>query len=404
MKILFVTWDGPQVNYLQGLFLPIFARLRSSGIRVDVLQFRWGDKRLAGEIGEQCARLGIGYRAAFTSRAPRSVGPFASALAGALQVRKAVRQFGSELLMPRSLMPALAVLAAGGPRLRPVIFDADGLEADERVEFRGLDRRSLAYRLLRQVEARILRQSSAVLVRSQFAASLLAQRAGVPDRLFHVVTNGRDEQLFEPGSGESRRAARASLGIPEDAPLLVYAGSAGPQYRFDLIASTAAAVRARFKHARLLVLTGSPETARALLPESTAGVPGMTEIRTVEPAEAARLIASADLALSFRARTLSTRAVSPIKTGEYLLCGVPIFGTAGIGDTATAERAGVFRDEAIGSEAAADWLADVILPRRDAFRAEARRVGVERFSLARSVSDYLEALAPLSGRDQERAR
>lgn len=397
-RILFITWDGPQVSYLESLFLPIFARLQPHGFHFDVLQFRWGERRQADAVAHACGELGVGYRSVFTRRRPPGIGPFASALVGARHVRDAVREFGSDVLMPRSLMPALAVLAAGGSGLGAILFDADGLEADERVEFRGLPRQGPTYRLLRAVETRIIRQSSSVLVRSEFAASLLAERAGARPSLFHVVTNGRDEALFKPGSEASRRAARKELGVAADAPLLVYAGSVGPQYRFDLIAQTAAAVRSRLPATRLLVLTGAPQEARALLTSFDPGVLDMIEIRTADPAAVPRLIATADLALGFRAKTPSMRAVSPVKTGEYLLCGVPIFGRGGIGDTAPAEATGVFKDEAIGSEAAATWLEKEILPQRSRFRTAARRVGIERFSLGRSVMEYLEALEPLSGR------
>lgn len=44
MNILFVTWDGPQVSYLEGLFLPIFKALKSAGIHVHVLQFTWAEQ------------------------------------------------------------------------------------------------------------------------------------------------------------------------------------------------------------------------------------------------------------------------------------------------------------------------------------------------------------------------
>ncbi len=40
MNILFITWDGPQVSYLESLFVPIFRKLEERcGAHFHVLQF-----------------------------------------------------------------------------------------------------------------------------------------------------------------------------------------------------------------------------------------------------------------------------------------------------------------------------------------------------------------------------
>jgi glycosyltransferase involved in cell wall biosynthesis len=389
MKILFVTWDGPQVSYLQSLFLPLFRALQPHGVHTDVLQFRWGSEDQARAVAEQCRHADVGYRAVAVSRGVGAAGAMFSALKGSSEVRRAVAELAPDLVMPRSHMPALSVLAAGTKRLPPLCFDADGLPADERIEFGSLNASGPTFRVLTAIESAMVRRSRSVLVRSDYAASVLEQRAHVPASRFHVVTNGRDEKLFAPGTEKSRRAARKKLGVAADAPLLVYAGSVGPQYRFDLIAKTALAFRSRLPDARLLVLTGAPDEARVILDEA---VLDMAEIRSAAPDQVPALLAAADLGLSFRMRSPSMRAVSPIKTAEYLLCGLPVFGTAGIGDTAGAERAGVFLDEAVGAEGAAKWLEQSVLPNREQFREAARREGVDRFSLERSVTDYLHAL------------
>jgi glycosyltransferase involved in cell wall biosynthesis len=392
MKILFITWDGPQVSYLESLFLPIFNALQNHGIDTYVLQFRWGSKAKTRCIEEQCRAYNVGYRAVKVRRMFGSASALASALIGSLEVQRLISEVRPDVLMPRSLMPALSVLVLGPKRLPPICFDADGLLADERVEFSGLNPRGVTYGILARIEAATVRASSSILVRSAFAASLLAARANVPLTRFKTVTNGRDETKFEPGSDESRLATRRRLGVSATAPLLIYSGSVGAQYRFDLIAKTAAAVRTRSADARLLMLTPDPAAARNLMQASPAAPMDMVVFCRAAPDEVPSYLAAADLGLSFRVNSLAMRAVSPIKTGEYLLCGIPVFGTSGIGDTMAAEQLGVFRDESIGPFAAADWLKTEIVPKRETYRARARRAGVDRFSLQRSVSDYVEGL------------
>ena len=398
-RILFVTWDGPQVHYLESLFLPIFERLKTHGLQFDVLQFRWGDPAHTVRIAKHCRAAGIGYRPVPVHRSPPVAGPFATAVLGRRDVRRAVRDFGSDLLMPRSLMPALAVLAAGGRRLRPMIYDADGLEADERVDFRRLSRSNPVYRLLRAIERRAVADARTVLVRTPAAAEILADRAAVDTDRFHVVTNGRDPDVFRPASDAERRRARAELAFPTDAPVLAYAGSIGPQYRFDLVASTFAAVRERSPEAQLLVLTSEPSRAVDLLEQHRPGIGRSAEALSVEPERVPFLLGAADAGLSFRSEAFSTRAIAPVKLGEYLLCGLPVIGTAGVSPEALDPR--LFCAAGDDSEAAAKWLLGTVLPNQATLARDARALGMRIFSVEASVRDYLAAIEPLmSEREQ----
>lgn len=394
MKLLFVTWDGPQVAYLQSLFLPIFQGLAAHGIRVDVLQFRWGSTEEAEEIAKRCANSGCSYRHLPIRRGLAGLGPFVSALAGGSEVRRAVRDFATDAIMPRSLMPAIAVRAAGGPRLKPILFDADGLQADERVDVGSLSARGPTYRILRAVEASTVRASASVLVRSAAAARILRHRAGrsVGPERFHVVSNGRDEAVFHPHDEATRRSVRESLGIEASAPLAVYAGSVGPQYRFDLIGAFAAELAQMRPDARLLVLSGSPDSAREALGKD---VPLRPVVMRAAPDRIAPLLAAADVGLAFRAQSFSVQGVSPVKLGEYLLCGVPAIGNVEVGDTAAAVAQDLLFDDRAGPAAAARWLVEKVLPKRDSYRVRAREVGTARFSLRRSIDDYLGAIASL---------
>ena len=392
MRILFVTWDGPQVNYLESLFLPIFKRLEDHNFFFDILQFRWGDPSLAATIERQCSSLGIGYRAQFIHRKPPVIGPFASAFLGARWVREAVKDYNTNVIMPRSLLPAMAVLRSGEHRLRPVIFDRDGLDADERIDFGRSSRLSPVYRLLRTIERLMVRQSKTVLVRTEFAAKVLSQRSGMGLEHFHVVSNGRDKDVFAPGRPTPRESCRQWIGVSQSAPLLVYAGSVGPQYKFDQIGAYVMALRKKREDAHVLILTGSPEAARTELQRFSSSVLEFATIMRVEPHLVARYLAASDVGVAFRSRSFSTGAIAPVKLGEYLLSGIPVIGTPFVGNTAPATDAGIFFDEAQGPDAAASWIVETILPRREETRTLARKVGLEHFSLERSVHDYLSAL------------
>lgn len=397
MKILFVTWDGPQVHYLESLFLPIFAGLRPDGYEFDILQFRWGSAAEEDAVRSACAEAGCGYSAVKIWRWG-ALGAFATALLGGRRLRQAVRRFGADAIMPRSVLPSLVTLAGGGPRLRPVLMDADGLEIDERAEFSGLRTTGLVYRLLRDIEAQMVRKSTAIVTRTAATREILMARAGPPadPAKYAIVGNGRDSRDFHPFDEQSRRSVRAELGIAADAPLIAYVGSFGPKYRTSAIGELAMALRALRPDTRLLVLSLAPDQVRSELFDR---FPGLAEFATVvrsPPQDVARYLAAADVGTVFITESFSTRAVLPVKTGEYLLCGVPAVGTVATGDNEAALGAGVFFDDRRGPGEAARWVVDEILPKREEYRRRARAVGVEHFSLERSLRDYRSALANLA--------
>lgn len=396
MNILFVTWDGPQVNYLESLFAPIFARLQAAhGMRFHVLQFTWADAQRTARTQAACAALGVGYQTVRVLRRPRSFGALATVLLGIPAIRTAIRALSIDVVMPRSSLPALAVLL-GGTRGRPLVFDADGLALDERVDFAGESASSLQQRLLRAAEAQVVRTAAAVTTRTAFAAQVLRARAGAatPPSRFHVVANGRDAERFQSFDASTRAQARIRLGIAADAPLVVYAGSIGPQYRPEAMFSWFAAVHRRRADARMLVLTPQDRQARELLARSAIS-DGLVSVESVDADAVAACLACADVGLALRVPTFSMRGVAPVKLGEYLLCGVPVVATAGVGDTGdmTADVAFLLEGEPSRAEAqAVDWFVDTVLPAREAFRSRCRAFGMARFSLDACVDGYARAL------------
>lgn len=394
MRILFISWDAPFVNYVESLFLPAFVGLKQHDIHVDILQFRWGATEAREKLAAECAAHGIGYASVPLWRRPtNSLGTLLTIVRGKWAIRSAVRKFKPDVIMPRGLFPAMAALLAGGRTLRPVIFDADGLEADARVEG-GLSQTGIAYRVMREVEAQAARISEATLVRTRFNAEVIRIRAGplMGENRLHVMTCGRDSETFKPLSEQERRSVRNSLGFAESDPVVVYIGSVWAQYRTADIARFVAALRKREPAAKLLFLTGQVEEARRLLCEGDTNVGADAVIMTASAADAPKLIAAADVGMSLFKVGFGSRAQSPIKLGEYLMCGVPVIGTVAVGETGPAVEAGVFFDESAGPEAAAEWLLGKVMPARREISATAREIGVSCFSLNRTVEQYVRVV------------
>ncbi len=218
---LFITWDGPNTSYLEGLFLPIFDELAEHGHNFHILQFTWGSSEQIESTASFCRAAQIPYRSVKISRRLGPAGPFLSAVRGARHIGAAIRDWKIDTLMPRSLMPAIATLSMRNQPALRIIFDADGFVADERVDFAGLSPKSISYRILRDVEAQMVRVADIVLTRTDAAISILLARAGsgTDPAKFRVVTNGRRmvplEKIVEP--------------TERNGPVVGYIGTIGPQ-------------------------------------------------------------------------------------------------------------------------------------------------------------------------------
>lgn len=398
MKVLFVTWDSGAVDYLASLFFPTFAALKERGIEVHTLQGTWGDDASVQRVQEHAERLGLRYVAVRCPAEHRRVRMPWTLLRLAREVARYARRQQMDVVMPRAMIPA-AVTSLAKPLLlqQRIVWDADGLPADERVDFAGWSRRGLPYRAMRGVEARMLRWADATMVRTERAAEILRQRAGAHGNSLRieVVPNGRDPNVYAP-SAELRTRIRAREQIAPHAPVLLSVGSLGPQYYPDVQADIAAALLARDSDAHAVFLTAQSDQIQRMLRARGADMSRVIAQRVPATAVPEWLVA-ADVGLALRQSSFSQRAVCPLKVGEYLLSGLPVIATTGVGDLDT-QLAGVpsllLDDPHIADvQTVVEWIAQRI-PLKDDVRTHCRKTGIAHFSLAAAVNGYDRILQP----------
>ena len=211
-SILFITWDGPQTNYLENLFFPIF-----SGLTVwdfHVIQFSWAGKEKQAQLKALAERIGIHYTHIDVTRKPHPLpGTAVTILRGIPLLKSYIRKHRIDVLMPRSTFPAMmaGALKKKMPDLK-IVFDADGLPLEERVDFSGLDPKGFQYRFLKKQEKQMLLLADRVLVRSDHATRLHLYHVGERHApKFFRVTNGRDAAFFSANAA-LRMAFRQRLG------------------------------------------------------------------------------------------------------------------------------------------------------------------------------------------------
>lgn len=391
-RVLFVAWDGPDASYLESLFLPTFARLADHGFAFRVIQFGWGPPNGSQRAAD---RFAIPYRRVRVHQRLKVAGAAEAVLRGAAVLRRALT--GVDILMPRAIPPAAMARLARRPDTR-VLFDADGLVADERVDFAGWSPSSPMTLAYRAVEAGAVRDADAVVTRTRAARDILLARAGAgtdPRKVF-PIPNGIDEDVFRPADEGERRRARAALSLDPNAFVVVHVGSLGPQYYPAAMLRFFRALRQRRDDARLVLLTAHRQVAERAVAD--AGVdPRSVRIERVPPSEVPARLAAADLGLALRQASFSQRGVSPIKVGEYLLSGLPVLATRGVGDLDRqlgTGAVGLLLDgvEDRRLEAAVAWALREVAPNPAPWRLRCRRVGVAEFGLAGCARRLAEAL------------
>lgn len=371
--------------------MPIFQKISErEKIQFHVMQFTWADESRTAGIRNTAEKMGIQYTAEKVYRKPiASIGSFLTVQSGTKKIKKYIREHGIDVVMPRSTFPAYMVNQLKNFQGK-IIFDADGLPIEERVDFAGLKKGSAMYRFLKNIETNMLRKADAVITRSQKAIDIHIEQLGEAFRhSFSVVFNGRDAEKFSVNE-EWREAARKELGI-QDEILFVYAGSLGPQYCMkEMLEIFRISERAKF-----LILTGNPEFAEKHIPED---LRERIEVKKVPSDEVPYWLNAGDIAFGLRKPTYSMQGVAPIKLGEYLLCGIPVIASKGIGDSEKILSdfgECYLYDHSIGLSAHEKEVLAFIEKSKLVDRAEIRRKALGYFSLESSAESYLKGFSSL---------
>ncbi|WP_332021812.1 hypothetical protein [Kaistella sp.] len=328
-NLLFITWDGPQTSYMEGLFMPIFQEIAKRGdYQFHVIQFTWADAQKIAHTKESANQMGITYTAWRVLRKPNvSIGSLLTVVTSSAKIKKYIRENNIHMVMPRSTFPAIIVNQIKNKNFK-LIFDADGLPIEERIDFAGLKKESFQYKLMKSAETKMLKSADAIITRSQKAIDIHLANIGESYRSkFSVVFNGRDKNIFAYRP-HLREEVRQELGL-KDELLFVYAGSLGPQYCLTEMLQIFQAY-AEKREAKFLILTGNTAFAEQNIPTE---LKAYVILKSVPSEKVSFYLNGGDVAFGLRKPTFSMQGVAPIKLGEYLLCGLPVTASKAIGAT-----------------------------------------------------------------------
>jgi len=394
-NLLFITWDGPQTSYVEGLFMPIFQEIaKISDVKFHVLQFTWADEIKVSHTKNVAEKMGIKYAALPIIRKPNvSFGSLLTVFTSSGKIKKYIKENNIDIVMPRSTFPAMMINQIKDRNFK-LIFDADGLPIEERIDFAGLKTDSFQYKLMKSAETKMLKNADAVITRSEKAIYVHISNIGEDNRnKFSVVFNGRDKNLFKLNAN-SRLEARKELGL-EDEFMFVYAGSLGPQYCFSEMLE----IFKNFSQSNnsiFLILTGNTEFAEQNMPSD---LKSNIILKSVKSDEVPFYLNAADVTFALRKPTFSMQGVAPIKLGEYLLCGLPVIASKGIGDTDNIlenfEECYLF-DHAVSLELQKEPITNFLEKSIFAHRNNIAKKAQNYFSLEAAAESYIKAIKKIN--------
>jgi glycosyltransferase involved in cell wall biosynthesis len=333
--LLFITWDSDSSNYLESLFFPILKGIQEeSGATCHVLQFSWAGTAEVKRIRKLAEGMGLHYIHQPIHRRPlAAVGALLSVYKGVYYIRNYVKEHQINLLMPRSTMPAMMVNRLKdwlkGKQIK-VIFDADGLPLEERVDFSGLKANSSQYTFLKREERKIINMASGVITRSKKSVDIHLEAIGKQfAHKFQVVSNGREETMFYFDVNK-REQVRNELGLGPNERLWVYTGTLGKSYLVEEMLGLFKLFLAKGNQGKFLIMTRNPDYLEGKVSPQ---LESHLIVRKGSFADVPRFLMAADLGLSLRSPAPSLAGLAPIKLGEYLLCGLPVLVSRDVGDT-----------------------------------------------------------------------
>lgn len=243
-----------------------------------------------------------------------------------------------ELVHARTDYAAEVASHLRGPRTFDLVWDCRGdVEAEARRRHPGSAPWAAALRTWQVHGARRrVRAARAACDRAIFVTRGLRERlvGHALDERSEIIPGGADAELFF-FSPELRARARAELGWPGTAPVLVYSGGLAGYQCFEESVALFRRLRHDVPALRLLVVTPRPDAVRPLL----ADLPGDSHaLRSARLEEVNAWLNAADAAILLRRPDPLNEVAFPTKFAEYGMAGLPILMNDAVPEAAAVAR------------------------------------------------------------------
>ncbi|MFQ5710334.1 MAG: glycosyltransferase family 4 protein [Candidatus Geothermarchaeales archaeon] len=177
--------------------------------------------------------------------------------------------------------------------------------------------------LFRMIERFILLSAERVVVVSDVMREALGRYYGVPRSKIHVIPDGTDAEMFNPGVSGARIRSMYGLG---DHPVLIYHGDIKPPDGVDVLLNAFAVVLEKMPDARLVILGGGGAYFEGLkrLAEDLGLEPSVIFVGWVPHRVVPEYVAAADVGVMPLRSTLNHNCYVSFKLFEYWGVGKPV--------------------------------------------------------------------------------
>jgi glycosyltransferase involved in cell wall biosynthesis len=384
--ILYISYDGMLEPLGQSQVLGYLERLAVNQ-PIHLISFEkpedWADLDERKRIAMRIAASGIIWHPLPYHKRPSALATAWDIACGIALGLWLVARHRLRIVHARSYVPSVIALAL--KRLTGVkyVFDMRGFWADERVDGGLWPRSGRMFGVAKGFERRFLLAADHVISLTQAAVREMQQFSYLQNNMppVTVIPTCADLARFKPMANKQDTSAF----------VLGYVGSAGTWYLFDEVATCFAQLLRLRPDARFLIVNrGEHVYIRERL--TAAGIPDMAiELTSATHAEVPLQMARMDAGIFFIKPVFSKQASAPTKLAEFLGCGIPCLGNAGVGDMAEVlegEQVGVALktfDEAAMTEALLQFLQLVADP---ATSGRCVAAAQRHFSLDEGVARY----------------
>jgi glycosyltransferase involved in cell wall biosynthesis len=319
-RVFYVSYDGIEEPLGSSQVLPYLRRLASE-YAITLVSFE-KSARPSHTLASELEALGIEWRPLRYHKHPPILSTVLDVIAGRRELIRAARRSGRPAIMHvRSYVPALMALLAQPRTDGKLLFDIRGFWADERVEGGIWRAGGVLFKLAKRCERWFFAEADAVVTLTYASVSQIRSWTAGRDIPIEVIPTCVDLTRF--------------LERPErpDGPRVIWNGSIGTWYRFDLCPRAASVL-----DLPLEVITRQTALAAQLLE----GYPAV--IRAATPEEIPKALFAGDVGLCLIASTFSKIASGPTRFAEYLASGMPVLVTTGVGDLAA-----IVEDRCVGA-------------------------------------------------------
>jgi glycosyltransferase involved in cell wall biosynthesis len=326
--ILYVSYDGMLEPLGQSQVIAYLEKL-APGRRIHLISFEkpgdWKDEKRRQEMRERLGQAGIAWHPLRYHKSPSAPATAFDIAAGSALAVSLARRHELSIVHARSYVAALIGLAVKRAAGAKLLFDMRGFWADERVDGGLWSAGGRLYRAAKALERKFLLAADHVVTLTHASAAEIRRFDYLAGRTppIDVIPTCADLDRF------------TIHGPPVRKPVtLGYVGGVGTWYLLDEMLACFRLLKEAKPDAQLLIVNRHErELIRGRA--SAAGVDQQSiEIIAADHQEMPAQIARMSAGMALIKPAYSKIASAPTKLAEYLGCGVPCLGNAGVGDMA----------------------------------------------------------------------